>query len=436
MHILADSRLCANNQSQDNPILGPRGKAKPTQRPQDAIFDNGTSEQILAYDFDKILQKNLLGYVDPALILAMAQAVPPSNNMGVNPPLTPYFFPQCEKSPSFGVQKSSIDWCAFSAIIELDPLLIGLQIIFPEVILTSTHAGMKGYPNCKALQVGTVQYGLVGYGAAHGRVSVSLTGTACKLLTDEKIENLHELLTIFDARLTRVDICFDFFQGEITFDAAVWAYDQGDFKNPIIQKNPQRALILGNGGRGENLGRTMYLGPRTGEVYGRVYEKGLEVFAKMPEFYREQCTEREYQNDPNFNNPGTIADSWVRLEVEFKRKAKNRPLVLDMLLDRDAYFSGAYPFFAKAIQSSTSKGRGSLKENNVICHDKLFMAHKRSYGNHVHSLRDIGLSDKEICDSLDSGVHCQKLLKAGLISIERKAVDDWKANNQDFDIPF
>lgn len=405
-------------------------------------LDKKTGRDLVAAEFDLMLRKNSALYVEKAFRDEVAALLPPPNNMGVTYPLTPYFLPQCEISTDFGVQKTSVDWLGFSTPHEFEAALLALQVIWPEMIATASGVGMKGYPMCKALQVCNVQFGLVGYGAKHGRLSVSLTGIACKTFAgdEEKIRLVYDVLVVLDARLSRLDICMDFYRGEITFDYALWAYDQGQFKKPKASEQPKQRLIGEKGGKGENLGRTMYLGPRDGEIYGRVYEKGLEVFAKMCDEYREQCTEREaaLSGEAGQKASGTIADDWLRLEGEFKRKNKDRPLPLEMILDRDKYFSGAYPFFATALGMGDGKGRGSLKSTNEISHDKLINAHRRAFGNHVHTLKEIGLTDSEVVSLLDTGVHNQKLLKAGLVTLEQAAVRAFRKSEegQDSDIPF
>lgn len=390
-------------------------------------------------EFRSIINDSVEEPVDFALLDQLAAIQPPFNNMGATYPVTPLFIPHGEKSGVKDVQKTSIDWLAYSSLSDIEALMMGLQVVWPEMTRTASKAGMRGYPKCNALVVDGVQFGLLGHGAKHGRASVSLTGVACKTLSDSHLALMHEMLSVVDARLSRVDICFDFYQGECTLDYAMWCFDQGEFRKPKANCQPKKSIVASTGGYGENLGRTLYIGQRDGELYGRIYEKGLEVFANMPEEYREACTDREWQlqGDEAGKPIGTIADTWVRLEAEFKRKHKDRPLALEMLLDRDAYFAGAYPFFARMLGKGDGKGRGSIPSDRELAHDRLIMAHRASYGNHVHSLRKIGFTDTEIANMLDTGVHNQRLLKSGLVTVETEAVRKFRCEDQtDADIPF
>jgi DNA relaxase NicK len=392
-------------------------------------------------EYHILLKQNMLGYVERGLLadlsqLAAAAAEPPSNNMGVSYPSTPQNISHSEKTGVKVSQKTSIDWLGFSTLAPLEGILIGLQILWPDLIMSASKAGMRGYSKCKALFIGEVQYGLVGYGAKHGRASISLTGTACKTLTTpEQFETVRGLLDVLDARLSRVDLCFDFYRGEVRFEGALWAYQNGDFKPAKAKQNPQKKIVESTGPDGENLGRTLYIGPRDGDKYGRIYEKGLEVFAKMPQEYREACTERELEQRGD-TPVTTIADDWLRLEVEFKRVHKDRPIPLEIILERDLYFAGAYPFYAWALGMGEGMGRKGIRSDSQLSHDKLIMAHRASYGNHVHSLRRIGFTDSEIVNMLDTGIHNQKLLKSGLVDVEQQAVRNFRQSDGDSDIPF
>lgn len=405
-----------------------------------------TPKQLDRYEVDLLIKRNFEGFDERELAAKLAKLapVPPSNNMGGPYPPPPLNFPDSEINTEIIVQKTMIDWFGFTSPHPAEAILLGLQILWPEMIASSSKAGMKGYPKCKALYLGDVQYGLLGFGAKHGRNAVSLTGVACKTITtNEQFDLLRGLMDVLEGRLTRVDLCFDFYKGEVTFDYALFALERGDFKAAKANKPPETRIVSTTGASGENLGRTLYIGPRKGEKYGRVYEKGLEVFAKMPEEYRLACTEREMAINEAKKLAGedmqvrTIADDWLRLEVEFKRVDKDRPIPLDIILDRDSYFAGSFPFYAWALGQGDGKGRSRLKSDAQVNYDKLIMAHRAAYGNHVHTLRKIGFTDTEIVNLLDTGKHNQKLVKAGLVAEGQQAVKQYRAEqSSDSDIPF
>ena len=404
-----------------------------------------TVEELDRYEVNRLLKRNFEGFDerDLASKLAKLAPVPPTNNMGGPYPHPPLNFPHSEKKTEIVVQKTMIDWFGFTSPHHEEGILLGLQILWPDMISSSSKAGMRGFPKCRALYVGDVQFGLLGYGAKHGRCSVSLTGVACKTITTvQQFEILRELMDVLEGRLTRVDLCFDFYKGEVTFDYALFALERGDFKSPKANKAPETRIVSTSGAFGENLGRTLYIGPRKGEKYGRVYEKGLEVFAKMPEEFRIASTEREMAiNEAKGQDGGdvkvrTIADDWLRLEVEFKRVDSDRPIPLEIILDRDNFFAGAFPFYAWARGQGDGKGRSRLKSDAVVSHGKLMMSHRAAYGNHVHTLLSIGFTPVEVCNLLSTGKHNQKLLKAGLVAEGQQAVQMYRLENDpDWDIP-
>jgi DNA relaxase NicK len=394
-------------------------------------------------DFDSRLASNMQGYVDKDFIQAVEAAAlavvsaPHLNNMGGTYPFPPSFSHDVKNN---GIKnKVMMDYLVFSSCFSFDEIFFSLTQIWPDLIAKSSSVPMAGYPRVKALFIGTVQYGLIGFDAKkHNRICVSLTGVACKAIVHEdQFLFLFEVLTLLDARLSHIDLCLDFYRGEITFDDAFLAFTQGRFKNKNSPNNLPHQFIGGGDSKGNNTGRTIYIGDKQGENCTRIYEKGLEVFAKMPEQYRLQCTERENQMVLENGSVSSVADDWLRIEHVFRRKEKTRPIPLNIIVERDVFFAGVNPYFASILKLSTGKGRGVLKDKKEITHDKYIMAHRASYGSHIHTLREIGFTDTEICDLLDTGVPCQKLLKAGLIEIEKKAFNDAsKLLDKDFDIPF
>nr|GFD19704.1 hypothetical protein [Tanacetum cinerariifolium] len=100
------------------------------------------------------------------------------------------------------------------------------------------------------------------------------------------------------------------------------------------------------------------------------------------------------------------ADDWLRLEAEYRRQGKDVLLPLDMMLRRDEYFAGAYPYFADAL------GRADG------CRPSL------------------GFTDSDVVQYMTADRHNNKLVKSGLLARMRQAVDDAVGIDPDHDIPF
>lgn len=356
-----------------------------------------------------------------------AEPLPPSNNMGGNIPYPPPIFSHGEKSPISVNQKTTLDWLAFTCPKDLPDLCKVIETIWPAALFSQNKRGVVGYPESWSITVDGLAYGVIGLGAPHGRNYVSLDGTACKSLTDELVELVYEILTLkeLDIRLTRVDICLDLYRGERTWDHALWAYDRGDFKGSKAGRPPQKKVIDVSAG-GENLGRTLYIGKRDGAVYGRIYEKGLEVFANLPEDLRDLSHKRELE----LGEVSAKADSWLRLEVEYKRRESDLPFA--MLLERDSYFAGAYPYFASALGLTDGRRPRGMKSDFDV--DLIRMMHnaKRSYGSLIHSLTQIGFTPDDVVQHLSTGRNNDKLVRSGLLKEVQDAVRKF---DPDFDIP-
>jgi len=401
--------------------------------------EKSAASQALDAEFGILLKQNMNGFVDRQLAAELDGlrngAHPPSNNMGGNLPDTPLFLPHGEISgESVSHQKTKIDWLGYTSEAPVEALRLGLEVLWPNVKFSRNKGGMPGYPDSQAIIVDGVQYGLLGYGATnHTRSFVSLPGTACKTLTPELLAIAHEMLVAVDARLARLDICLDFFNGERTFDHALFCYDRGDFKGTKGGVNPRRKLVGEVDGKGKNLGRTMYVGVRGGEKMARIYEKGLEVYAHLPDDLRAMSEARALV----FNlEDKQFADNWLRIEIEFTRQKKERDLPLDMLIYRDKYFAGAYPYCADALGLADGLRPSTLKSDLDVDFIKMIGNAKRSYGSLVHTMKELGFTDSDVVVYLTTGTNNNKLVKSGMLAKIKEIQSEIMAADPDSDIPF
>lgn len=395
---------------------------------------HGRADEAWNNEYHILLKSNMSDYVERGLSAKLDQiaalADPPSNNMGGTYPLPPLNISYDENIAVSVAQKTTVDWLSFTCILDIPAISNTLQAIWPDALLMRNKKGLPGYPESYSVHVENMQYGVVGSGAAHGRNYVSLTGVACKTLTHDLYASFFEILSMpeLDARLTRVDICLDLFQGELTWDHAYRAYDNDAFKAKKSPRNPQKKVIdLSSDGK--NLGRTLYLGKRDGAVYGRVYEKGLEVFANLPEELRDLSHEREEQLGGSQK-----ADSWLRLEVEYKRSDSELPF--DMLLNRDSFFAGAYPYFSDALGRTDGRRPKNLKTDTDVSLLKLMQNAKHSYGSLIYSLVQLGFTPNDVVDHLSSGRDNEKLLRSGLLADLKRAVEESRRADPEAHIPF
>lgn len=221
---------------------------------------------------------------------------------------------------SVSQQVAHNDWIAFTLI---PPDDCGLEWLYPQLqavwgISMMVHKpGRKfnGYENTYELtsRDGNM-LGLLGIGGEHqrGTIHVSLNAGCCALVPDwEKAVDWGESL---NARITRVDVAHDDFNGEsINIQKAREWHEAGMFGSG--GRNPKARLIddLGSGD-----GKTFYVGGRGNGKYCRVYEKGKQL--------------------------GDPTSPWVRLEVELKG-SKTYKIPWDILTRPGQYLAGSYPCF-------------------------------------------------------------------------------------------
>lgn len=377
------------------------------------------ASQALLDDFDAFRTNNFKSHASSELVQALdslsARTGPPSNNMGGNLSVTPPFFPHSEKNTDSVIkQKTRIDWLAYTTAKSLDDIKLGLQALFPSVVFATRSGGLKGYPESMSIIVDDVQYGVIGH---HGAVDdrrnyVSITGVGASTLSDDDVEVAYGMLLLLDARLSRLDICLDFFNGERTWDHASWAYDNTDgFQSRGGGKKPPVKRITGQDGNGDNTGRTMYVGRRgESEKFVRVYEKGLEVFANMPKELRDASQTRAMVFSVV---DGEFADKWLRIEIEFSRQKKDLPL--EMLLERDKYFAGAYPYCAQCLGLVDGLRPSALKTDLEVDLIKLISHGKKAYGSLIHTLKELGFTDGEVVQYMSSGKLNSKLVRSGVL---------------------
>lgn len=146
------------------------------------------------------------------------------------------------------------------------------------------HTWMKRYDDMRKanqksqMEVGHKKWQALGYKgwATRGmRVGFSEKNGWICILSGEAAGQLWELF-IPSAKVTRIDLAVTVRLGVAMENVAKLYYDFLDVPNKAI---PKRALIRNSAG-----GQTFYLGSRTSESFGRVYDKGVEEKSSEPGF--------------------------------------------------------------------------------------------------------------------------------------------------------
>lgn len=226
-------------------------------------------------------------------------------------------------------------------------------------------------------------------GNHHGaRARLDLSGSAAA-----RVRSWHEVQgwigTLFDAKLTRVDLAVDCLQGEYTVeDAAEW-YKAGLFN--AGGRMPRHSCPGDWLSDEPKHGRTLEVGRRENGKMLRAYEKGRQL--------------------------GDPASTWTRFEVEIRNIDRDIPL--DVLTRCDEYFVGAYKCLQTILDSAAERIATHQKEGEITL-EKLTHHARESYGTTVHVLR-AHLTADEVLDAISRPGVPKRLEKASLAGFQPKA---------------
>lgn len=262
-------------------------------------------------------------------------ALPPAGNTGGNSGpdwIQPRFIienGQCKEIPGrrgHGGEAAFVDWLNFTCHEdEFRGRLIGVSDdeVVTEVsywmsqclgfgITEKRPGGMNFYERSYTLGDG---FGVVCHGGQRGTVLVSISGAGCAAAVPGWEKRLFDFLNDKPtARITRVDLAYDDFEGVRTVDDALEWHLAGQF---TIRRTPT-CQLCGDWLNPNGKGRSFYVGSRDNGKMLRAYEKGRQL------------------GDPN--------SPWVRFEGELRNV--DRIIPFDVLLQAGAYLAAMYPALA------------------------------------------------------------------------------------------
>jgi phage replication initiation protein len=230
---------------------------------------------------------------------------------------------------------TKIDWLAFRTKSQPHRCLEALQGIFgdlgKDMVLQDNNRGWNGFDRTATASVYGLALARIAYGgdSMRGWVRVDISGTGCEWVKDwDTCED--DLLGLHEFQTRRVDIALDTCKREVTHESVIDAYRLGLFTTN--GKPPSMVKI-----EPENVyeGKTIYIGKRDQPKFARAYQKGYEMARKYPGLIID-------------NFEGFPIDDLYRLELELK--AKHQDLPIDLIQNRDQYFSGAYPYFQSVLK--------------------------------------------------------------------------------------
>lgn len=150
-----------------------------------------------------------------------------------------------------------------------------------------------------------------------GTFCFSLKGNGCTFAKHGWEQRLYDFFAPLSAKVTRIDLARDFFEGQYGYQQAVQAFNDGEFsyRGRAPSKMAVGDLIDGHS-------TTFQVGKRESGKIFRGYDKGHQ-FKLMD-------------------------DKWWRSEVELR--SNNRIIPLETLIRPASYFAGAYGFTARILE--------------------------------------------------------------------------------------
>ena len=242
-----------------------------------------------------------------------------------------------------------------------------------------------------------------------------MSGSGCAWISSEGWRHLVDSLPGIGAELRRVDVALDVFDGQVGHDDVLAAYDAGRFKRPHVGRSPKLKKVETSC---PTDGRTIYIGSRESARFIRCYEKGWELLskAKVPEGFKKASNGFYFRP----NTPSSPAD-YYRLEVELKA-VDDVVIPWRILVDPDAFFAGAAPWFESLVDSAPIRTQGppscfyprqTLESSMQHC--------ARAYGGLLRSLLELYGDSVEtkamLFDALCSQNPSDRLVKAGCLSL-------------------
>jgi len=211
-------------------------------------------------------------------------------------------------------------------------------------------------------------YGIFATGgkSVGGTTYFGLSGQGCCAV--KSWGDVHLLLGRLRAKITRIDLAHDDFEGFNDVQLAIRFHLSGQFASG--PGRPPNARLIDDFDSGQ--GKTLYIGSGKSGKLMRVYEKGRQL--------------------------GDINSAWVRWELELHNK--DRELAHRILLEPGRYLAGSYPCMSwVSARQSRIKTQQKSAEIGLDC----LTGHCRnSYGKFIWTLHHtLGYTPEQVVQSLE-----------------------------------
>ena len=226
--------------------------------------------------------------------------------------------------------------------------------------------------------------GLIAWGGEQqrGAVTFSMMGGGCSAVFD--MQGLRDWLEKHHAKLKRVDVAHDDFEGKnINIAWTIEQYHAGGFN--AGGRKPKHACFGAwlDRQEDETKGLTLAIGSRGSGKYCRIYEKGKQL--------------------------GDKVSQWTRVEVEWRDQDRDIPY--DILTNPGQYLAGAYPCLSglSAVQSIIK----TVSQAASIVYDKAVEHARQQAGKVINVMVKV--------EDDDSAAVVEKLIREGV----PKRIEPW-----------
>lgn len=307
---------------------------------------------------------------------------------------------------------TSIDWCSFRTKSHPADVMDALSGVFQTPQYSRFAATGKGWfgfeqrRDCSYLHklVGNVCFG---GDSVKGWCQVNLTGECMDHIHGDVAETLTQLVEDLDGQFKRVDIALTTSDGSIGLETVRKAWETGGFTTRGRRPDKEERVSSRR-----TDGQTIYIGKREQPKFVRAYEKGYQLA-------------KEFSLQLKAHGMGPIQVEGMRIEgapvedifrVEVELKPDPRLFPADIMVNRDTYFAGAYPYLAQLVAAKPDTFRLTAQRKAINQLDSALLEMRRQWGDVLFTALMVHEGDiTAVWDKIVGAKHSAAMLAGGVL---------------------
>jgi phage replication initiation protein len=314
--------------------------------------------------------------------------------------------------------KTTVDWLKFRTRSGPWDILEAVRPAFGSVAdlltLSDQSRGVDHFEFRRDLLIaGDVKVASIDYGGEHQRGwhRLDMSGTGCSWVQDWSVMAglVHVLV---EPEIRRLDLALTTYAGEVSHATVIDAYKGREFSTG---GRPPGCRIVES--LDELKGRTIYIGNRASAKFARCYEKGLQLLEQhVPAQFQRRGVALALDG-VGYSDPFKV----YRCEVEYKAR-DGYVIPWPAMVDRDAYFAGAYPFFESLLPGVSPRRSQLFPEFESRAALATSLEHcRRSYGKIIKAaLMAFGGDTDKVLRLITADRPAEALIAAGVLLIDHE----------------